>query len=338
MEKILALLIYKTIIGILGVLGNGLVCMVIGRVPAMRSRTNAFILNQAVIDFFGSVVIILQTDVPLPDPLPNDAVGWIWCHIWISNFMIIIFFVSSTFNLLALTLERYFAIVYPYKYQSWFSSYPRLKVVVTIACCWIFGVAIKSYTLMIVQETTDGRCVSRPIPGSKAIGILTVFLQYILPVFVMLFAYIHTSVELKRQAARVGPLVLGHRGQSTSPEHRDSNQVPQENLTASILRARRNVFKTLMMVFATFLVCWSPNQILFLMFNFGWEVKFSDWYFLLTLALVATNSCVNPFIYALKYQQFRSGLRQVFCRGRPRVNSIPRTTDNTATRTTELNA
>ncbi|XP_022109703.1 bombesin receptor subtype-3-like [Acanthaster planci] len=301
----------------------------------MRTRTNAFIFNQAVIDLLGSVVILMQTDVPLPDPLPDNAAGWIWCHIWISNFMIIIFYVPSTFNLLALTLERYFAIVYPYKYQITFATNPRLKVGVTMACCWILGVAIKSYTILIVEKTADGKCVSRPISGSTVIGILTVFLQYIIPAAVMLFAYIHTSVELKRQAARVGPVMT--MGCSVSSADRPvSNAAPQENLTASLLRARRNVFKTLLVVFATFLVCWSPNQILFLMFNLGWKVKFSDWHFLLTLALVATNSCVNPFIYALKYQQFRNGVRQAFCQGRPSVNSIPYGNDNPTTRT-ELN-
>ncbi|XP_038048203.1 prolactin-releasing peptide receptor-like [Patiria miniata] len=299
MEDILILRVYKSLVGVLGLLGNFLVCVVILKVRAMQTRTNAFIFNQAVIDFFGSVVIILQTDVPLPDPLPNDARGWIWCHIWISNFMIIIFFVSSTFNLLALTLERYFAIVHPYKYQATFAKYPRLKVGLTIAFCWTFGVLIKIYTIMIVENTPDGRCTPRPIPGSQAIGILTVFIQYILPVGVMLFAYVRTSVELKRQANRSGPSTV-----ATAPG-------APESMSDSLLRARRNTFKTLMIVFITFLVCWSPNQIIFLLWNFGWGAKFTDWYFLLSLALIASNSCVNPFIYALKYKQFRKGLLQI---------------------------
>ncbi|XP_038048202.1 cholecystokinin receptor type A-like [Patiria miniata] len=260
--------VYKSLVGVLGLLGNFLVCVVILKVRAMQTRTNAFIFNQAVIDFFGSVVIILQTDVSLPDPLPSGATGWIWCHIWISHFMTMMFFVSSTFNLLAVTLERYFAIVYPFKYQAAFASYPRLKV------------------------------------GGDHSDLLDLRFGYqdLLP---------HDRgehsgrVELKRQANRSGP--------STGTVSRAvaaASGAP-ESMSDSLLRARRNTFKTLLVVFVTFLICWSPNQIIFLSWNFGWDAKFTDWYFVLTLALVATNSCVNPFIYALKYKQFRYGLLQI---------------------------
>ena len=71
METILILRIYKTIVGIVGILGNGLVCVVICKVPAMQTRTNAFIFHQAVVDFFGSTMILLQSEVPYPTLCPT---------------------------------------------------------------------------------------------------------------------------------------------------------------------------------------------------------------------------------------------------------------------------
>ena len=308
MEEILLLRIYQTVIGIVGIFDNGLVCFVICKVRVMQTRTNAFIFHQAAIDLFGSTMILLKSEIPLPDPIPDNTLGWFICHAWFS-FVLFFPFVLSSFNLLVLTMERYFAIVYPFKYQAAFSTWPRLKVGVAMAMCWVLAAALKSYLLLIFKEE-NGTCVPNPIPGSRALGILTAFMQYILPVAVMLFAYIRISVELKRGAARVGPAPAGHLpGASNGP-----------SMAESLLQARRNTFKTLLVVFITFLICWTPNQIIFLMFNLGWEIKFNEWFYFLSVAMVATNSCVNPVIYAFKYRQFRKGLCQIFCSRRNNID------------------
>ncbi|XP_038046110.1 kappa-type opioid receptor-like [Patiria miniata] len=311
MEEILWLRIFKTIVGIVGILGNSLVCLVIGKVSSMQTRTNAFIFHQAVVDLLGSLMILLQSEAPLPDPMPNNVFGWVVCHVWYSNFASFLMFVISTYNLLSLTMERYFAIVHPFKYQAAFANHPRLKVGVVIAACWIFVTVTNSFALTIFK-VQDGKCVSNAVYWSKVMGCLSVVLLYIVPVSVMLFAYIRISVELKRGAARVGPApanVVPAAGASTT----DGNAQP-EGMMESLLRARRNTFKMLLVVFITFLVCWTPNQSIYLLFNLGWKLNFDEWYYLLSVAMVAANCCVNPVIYAFKYRQFRKGLREVFCR------------------------
>ncbi|XP_038047513.1 trissin receptor-like [Patiria miniata] len=310
MEEILWLRIFKTIVGIVGILGNGLVCLVIGNVSSMQTRTNAFIFHQAAVDLLGSLMILLQSGVPLPDQMPDGVLGLIVCNVWYSNFSLFLLFVISTLNLLSLTLERYFAIVHPFRYQAAFAKRPKLKVGVVIAVCWILGTVIKSYSLTIFK-VQDGKCVSNAANRSKVIGSLTTVLQYIVPVAVMLFAYIRISVELKRGAARVGPapsVISSAAGASNG----DGNAQPA-GLMESLLRARRNTFKMLWIVFITFLVCWTPNQTIFLMFNLGWKLNYDGWYYLLSVAMVAANCCVNPVIYAFKYRQFRKGLRELFC-------------------------
>ncbi|XP_033636123.1 trissin receptor-like [Asterias rubens] len=300
MEEILSLRIYQTLVGIIGILGNGLVCVVIWKTPAMQNRTNAFIFHQAVIDFLGSTMILLKSEVPVPDPIPDNALGVFLCHVWYT-FILFFFFVLSSFNLLILTMERYFAIVHPFKYQVTFSSWPHLKVGLAMAMCWVCAIAIKSYLLFIYDEQ-DGVCA--PVVRSQVLGILTLVLQYVLPVTVMLFAYIRIGVEMKRGAARVGPTSVAEHSASGS-------NVP--SMAESLLQARRNTFKMLLIVFITFLVCWTPNQVLFFAYNIGFYVDFENWLFLLSVAMVATNSCVNPMIYGLKYRQFRKGLREMVC-------------------------
>ncbi|XP_071807818.1 somatostatin receptor type 5-like [Asterias amurensis] len=302
-EEVLPLRIYQTIVGILGILGNALVCFVIWKVPAMRTRTNAFIFHQAVIDLIGATMIVLKSEVPNPNIEENKVLGWLFCHLWFSNLVLFYFFVLSTFNLLLLTMERYFAIVHPFKYQAAFYTWPRLKVCMSFVLCWVFSGVLKFYN-MLIFKAEGGKCTPNLIPGSKIIGVLTAILQYILPVAVMLFAYIRISVEMKRGAARVGPAPAQHiSGGANAPD-----------MAESLLRARRNTFKMLLIVFITFLICWTPNQIIFLMFNLGWNLQYNEWFYYLSIAMVATNSCANPTIYAFKYRQFRKGLRQIFCK------------------------
>ncbi|XP_038054015.1 beta-1 adrenergic receptor-like [Patiria miniata] len=320
MEKILVLRIYKTIVGIIGILGNGLVCLVIGKVSSMQTRTNAFIFHQAVVDVLGSTMILLQSEVPLPEPLPDSAQGYFICVIWNSNFVLFLLFVISTYNLLSLTMERYFAIVYPFKYQAAFAAHPRLKVGLIIAGCWVLGVAIKAY-VAVIFEFSNGKCVARDIPISQVMGILTAVLQYVVPVAVMLFAHIRISMELKRGAARVGP-APAPAPTDAAPAAGTSNShtaQPAPNMMESLMQARRNTFKTLLIVFITFVFCWTPNQFLFFMFNVGWTVH-DKWYYLLSVAMVATNCCVNPVIYAFKYRQFRNGFWEMVGRGKRKRN------------------
>ena len=192
MEEILALRIYKTLVGILGILGNGLVCLVIWRVSALHTRTNAFIFHQAVVDFLGSALIVLDSEIPSPDTLPDNVLGTIICSMWTYDSTIFLLYLVSTYSLLVLTMERYFAIVHPFKYQAAFNRRPELKVGLAIAACWVVGSTLVPFAF-ILFEFWNGEC--RSVPGMNWIGIFNIFIKYLLPVVVMLFAYIRTSVE-----------------------------------------------------------------------------------------------------------------------------------------------
>ena len=38
---------------------------------------------------------------------------------------------------------------------------------------------------------------------------------------------------------------------------------------------------------------------------------FVSWFYHLTVVLVITNSCINPFFYAAKYREFQNGVRRL---------------------------
>ncbi|XP_038077124.1 cholecystokinin receptor-like [Patiria miniata] len=350
-EALLSLRIIKTIIGLLGIFNNGLVIVVIAKVDFMHSMTNAFICHQAIIDFIGSLLLFLQSNIPIPTPVPETAAGELLCRVWIGDALLWLLFATSTFNLLGLTLERYIAIVFPFRYHCFFSRRPATLMFIF---SWVIGLLLKSYSF-IIYTVVEGVCKFQRVSVSHVMGPLLIVLQYFIPAGVMLFCYIHITISLKRGALRVAPvpaplsLKTAPSGVTAStatsgidaagsidpgassavkaedPEAGSStHRHPVNDQQDSLLRARRNTFKTLVIVFAVFLICWSPSQITFFMFNLGWlKLDFSGPLNVFSTFMVAANCCVNPIIYCIKYKQFQRGVRYLFC-GRRERDQFPR--------------
>ncbi|KAI0216725.1 hypothetical protein LSAT2_031299, partial [Lamellibrachia satsuma] len=85
-------------------------------------------------------------------------------------------------------------------------------------------------------------------------------------------------------------------------------------------KARRNIIKILAMVSMYVIDCWSVNQIYFVMYSLGFPVDFNGYFYHFSLISVFVNCCVNPFVYALKYDQFQTALQKLFCRKQWRLS------------------
>ncbi|XP_022088185.1 cholecystokinin receptor-like [Acanthaster planci] len=332
-ETVLALRIIKTIIGLLGIFDNGLVILVIARVKFMHSMTNAFICHQAVIDLVGSLLLLLGSNISDPDPFPESTAGEVLCRLWSGDALLWLFFVVSTFNLLGLTLERYFAIVYPLRYLAVFGRRTAAGIMVAT---WGIGIVLKSYSFLI-YTVVDGVCKFQRISVSHFMGPLLICLQYFLPAGVMFFCYIHITVSLKRSAMRVIPAPAPITKPQSDTDDRAPSKPSQCQAAAGLVandpqnalyRARRNTFKTLVIVFVVFLVCWSPSQITFFMFNLGWfKLEFTSPLNVFSTTMVAANCCINPIIYSFQYNQFQRGVKQLFL-GEAVVQNSSRTSES----------
>ncbi|XP_038045561.1 beta-1 adrenergic receptor-like [Patiria miniata] len=330
-DVLLILRVCRTIIGVVGVLGNCLVIVVICRVHFMHTLTNAFICHQAVIDLLGSLLLVLQNNIPVPVPLPETTAGEVLCRMWIGDALLWVMFVTSTFSLLNLTLERYVAIVYPFKFQALFSKKSGAVMMIVV---WLIGLLLKSYSFLIYSNI-DGKCKFLQLEASKVIGPLLICLQYFAPACIMIFCYTHITITLKRSAKQIGPLtatISNHNGVEGS-HNLAASAMGQSRLgneqQDSLLRARRNTFKTLFIVFVTFLICWSPSQFTFFLFNVGLiKIDYDGPLMVTSTILVASNCCINPIIYSFKYRQFRRALRKLI--GRPEATEDAMITMSTA--------
>ncbi|CAH0407350.1 unnamed protein product [Chilo suppressalis] len=97
---------------IVALLGNGLVCFVVHRTPQMKTVTNYFIVNLAVGDIFMTLFCVPFSFVPML-VLRYWPFGEVMCKI--VNYSQTVSVLVSAYTLLAISIDRYMAIMHPLK-------------------------------------------------------------------------------------------------------------------------------------------------------------------------------------------------------------------------------
>ena len=297
-------------IGSIGIIGNTLVLWVIFSFTSMRRKlTNMFIINQSLVDLVVCLILTatyashlaFTYDLSVPD-------ADILCRLWISEPFLWGLFMVSTYNLVALTIERYMKVVHPIVHRN---SFTKCKALIIIAAVWTWGIFFNLVTIIPTTKIVYGACWMASIwPNDtlrRFVGVLILVVNFFIPVAVMVFSYSRMILVLRSKAISVtagpAPLARVQGEHSTATAHEKS-----------LSRMQKNLLKTLMIVTAGFVFCWSWSQIFSLLVNFGY---FSDWfnhpfaYFGMVMAFA--NSCINPFIYLFKYEEFQKGAKQLFC-------------------------
>ncbi|XP_077993954.1 kappa-type opioid receptor-like [Glandiceps talaboti] len=338
--------IIYAILGTLGIIGNLLVCVVFIRVGTLRKTfTNIFILNQSLIDLTSAVIFVVLKFGPSLDVIPSTIGGDVLCKIWVSEYVLWGLFISSTFNLSFLAIERYLAICHPVLHRN---KITMTKVKIVVVCVWFVGFIRESYWPSM-NFNEDGICNVREWPNTGMqilVGFVVFATEYILPLSIMAFSYGNIILELRRrsstkQAGQRRVVVQS----AFQPNRRDNMQptgdadTPQQQQQQPVQiavtstnttkdnrdddtmgKARKNVTKTMLIVSVTFVICWSPMSIAFFVFNLGGYLDYDSFYYYFMVVLVFCNMCVNPFIYSFKYREFRRGIQELFPCNRNRID------------------
>ncbi|XP_065565122.1 prolactin-releasing peptide receptor-like isoform X1 [Artemia franciscana] len=184
------------VIFIIGLLGNVVICYIVGRNKAMQTVTNFFIANLALSDILLCVLGIPFT--PIYSFMANWVFGKMLCHL-VSYAQGVSVYVSAL-TLTSIAVDRYFVILYPFR--------PRMRLttcLLIIAFIWIFALSLTlpygyHMTLYETNETIAcGELWDEPEPR-KWFGVITSTLQFIVPFFVTTYAYTRVCIRLQSRA------------------------------------------------------------------------------------------------------------------------------------------
>ena len=191
-----ALIIFMySMVTVLAVGGNAIVCYIVLAYQRMRTVTNYFIVNLACGDILMAVLCIPFTFIANVIKV-YWPFGAVMCPI-VSYAQVVVVFVSA-FTLVAISLDRYIAIIYPLK--------PRMttrQATMIILSIWIMAlsvplpVAILSRTVVINGSSHEICDEVWPNHQSRYIYSLVIMvLQYFLPLFVLLFTYTRIAIVI----------------------------------------------------------------------------------------------------------------------------------------------
>ena len=266
---------------LVSLVGNIFLLYIVWKKPDVRSLTSFMFVNMAVADLLVTLVVIPYTvsDSYVHGVWPmTGLIGQITCKtvIYIAFFTIATSILCLTF----MAVDRFYAVVYPFRRLLWFRKPKVLTPVV-----WLLSMAFMSIVPVFVvlqfhPENSEYVCqVDFSILGDKSKAIRGVYIyffviNYLLPVSIISILYTITACTLWFHE---------------TPGY-DSNQNRHRQQ-----HTKRKAVRMLIIVFTVFALCWLPGQV-------------SQLYLAVTaksLPIVQTvcywfghsNSAINPWLY-----------------------------------------
>jgi histamine receptor H2 len=310
------------------ILGNLLVCVTITTNRKLRNYTNHFILSLATTDLLlGLLVLPFSAVSTLSDHWP---LGAIFCNIYIS--FDVMFCTVSILTLFVISLDRYFAVNMPLRYQQRMSFKQVWKI---NAAIWIFSLAMAFLPIHLGWNTTDGSVqnMGKPLTCifelNKPYVLLVAVATYFAPLVIMCGVYLKVLQITRKQVKEINRLskagsglakamlALEENGEGlagTSSKHK--RELKQKHHKEHKIVSDRKATVTLASVVIAFAICWIPYFILFTIKAFiHHPVSVHLDLFVLWLGYV--NSSVNPFLYAFYNSSFRDAFKKVLCQRCP---------------------
>ena len=189
-----SLLVVNVLIGSIGLLGNAFVVVVIVCFTSMHKQlANRFVINQSIIDAVSSLFVIahiVSKSSTQPTLIPNEFASEFYCRVWYNQVLLWGTYMSSTYNLVVLTIERYMKIVHPIYHKTSFTS---LKSKLLILFVWLFGISFLTVYAVPSTRIVEGRCwIVSFWPNDvtqQIVAYLVIVMQYFLPLIVIVVAY-----------------------------------------------------------------------------------------------------------------------------------------------------
>ena len=224
--------------------------------------------------------------------------------------------ISSGYNLLFLSIERFQAITKPLSYDE---QRIKSKLFIVIPVIWLTGV-ILLFPDPFFFKVKGGGCRYTAGLWNKRDSLL-LFAYYscssfLIPGFTMLYLY-----------AKMGLVIWGSRKMQQTMVSKTSTKKD------TLSKAQTNIFFTCVLLLVFYFMCWLSN-VTTIMLYLAEFIEFSSTVINISAILLLVNSVINPFIYTIRYDDFKVHLYMLIC---GKTNSYGAETSSRSVRTVSEN-
>ncbi|XP_052748720.1 tachykinin-like peptides receptor 86C isoform X2 [Galleria mellonella] len=283
---------------LLAILGNTLVIWIVIAHRRMRTVTNCFLVNLAVADLLMATLNGAPNFVFLVTA--NWPFGSATCTA--SNFTANLTVSAGVFTLVAITVDRYVAIVKPLHHRL--SRKVARAALVTVWCLsallalpnLLYSDTYRKQYINGEREICFIRWPDGSYPTSKTdycYNLVFLAVTYVVPMSVMVWAYARMSAALRGRAI----------GECTHHQ-------------MQVVRAKRKVVRMFVLVVMVFALCWLPYHAFFVLAYHHHSLTsgpLAQHMYLAFYWLAMANSMFNPLIYYWMSNKFRIYFRVVLC-------------------------
>uniref|UniRef100_A0A665VPQ3 G-protein coupled receptors family 1 profile domain-containing protein n=1 Tax=Echeneis naucrates TaxID=173247 RepID=A0A665VPQ3_ECHNA len=307
---VLFLLIVSTL------LGNTLVCAAVVKFRHLRSKvTNFFVISLAVSDLFVAVLV-------MPWEAITEVTGtWLFgrfCGVWIA--FDIMCSTASILNLCIISMDRYWAIASPFKYER---KMTHRVAFVMIGVAWTLSILISFIPVQLnwhqageeeEEEATDDALVLMTCVANlnKTYAISSSLISFYIPVVIMIATYTRIYRIAQTQIRRITSLERAaeqaqNQGHGVNRNQQQQHRANDEASLKSSFKKETKVLKTLSIIMGVFVFCWLPFFVLNCTMPFCDPPCVSNSTFTVFVWFGWANSSLNPVIYA-----FNADFRRAF--------------------------
>ncbi|XP_038078869.1 alpha-1A adrenergic receptor-like [Patiria miniata] len=294
-------------LGVVGTIGNALVCLTILKTKALHNVTNYMILNLAIADAIASSITILEQTIMENHRLGIGIFGYCtpsfiynFKAFFIFSYFQRVSFSNSVFALTLATFERYIGIIKPLHYFTFFT---KRRLISMLLFMWLAPSLTEVFTpiFYIITYEADNCTVpsAEKYPIARASGIVRLIFDFIILSIALAYMYARILINLKRGARHL------------------ENQGIQGQQSQELHQAHKKVTKSLLLVLAAFFILILPSQILRNVLTFsnlyGGDYFAAELLSTLIFCLSSMNSAINPIMYGLSYGQLRRACIAMLC-------------------------
>ena len=272
------------VIGVVGSAANGLVLYAM--VASKQHKKNVLIFNQNLLDFVSCLFMSISYGMRLCNIYLIGMRGYWLCLTLLSEGPAWGPFLGSLINLAAITIERYLKVVHPALAKN---RLRKWMIYSAAAFAWIGGTAVAAGATIPTTDVVDGVCYTLVFWKSRtaqiAFGIWYFLSFYVIILLIFIFFYWRILMAIRRQEG----VMAAHSAAGSSTVQTQSKQI------------QTNIIKTMILVTALFAITWAPGQIFHLLLNIHASLTLQESFFCAILFITYLYLCINPFIYATKF-------------------------------------